>query len=224
MCDDPGLQSIDSTPRSYVWRSRPSNSVQVRRTGRSVTDDDRHGREARCAFCSATFTICDPCNRGHSYCPKGPCRHEGKLLISREATRRYRASDEGRQDHRDRERTYRPIRRARREERAARMAHVGSQIVAISMTVSSRADGRTSEVDVEPVSVPREHDEDERDGPDAVVRAATGCCVVCNRPVRWFRSVTRGRLGRRDDQVAPRVGSRPVAQRASPCDAPGPSG
>ena len=64
------------------------------------------GREARCPWCKAIFVICGCCDRGQVYCTPEH-RELGRLTTKRRSNARYQASNEGRDDHRDRNREYR---------------------------------------------------------------------------------------------------------------------
>jgi len=69
--------------------------------------------ERRChgSGCGVLFFICRSCYRGQRYC-SGPCRRAARREQRRAANRRHQQSDDGRLDHRDRQRAYRQ-RRAR---------------------------------------------------------------------------------------------------------------
>ncbi|MBI1951585.1 MAG: hypothetical protein HYS34_09520 [Acidobacteria bacterium] len=58
------------------------------------------------------FYICRSCYRGQRYC-SDPCRRTTRREQRRIANRRHQQSDDGRLDHRDRQRAYRQRRRAR---------------------------------------------------------------------------------------------------------------
>ena len=64
--------------------------------------------ERRCHApgCGGLFFICRSCYRGQRYC-SGPCRQAARREQRRAANRRHQQSDEGRLDHRDRQRAYR---------------------------------------------------------------------------------------------------------------------
>jgi len=63
-------------------------------------------RACREPSCEAIFFICSHCDRGHSYCSE-ECRRQARLRQRRCANGRHQRSDEGRLDHRDRQREYR---------------------------------------------------------------------------------------------------------------------
>jgi hypothetical protein len=56
--------------------------------------------------CGAAFWICQCCYRGQRYCSER-CRLKARRAQRREANRRHQQSEEGRLDHRDRQRAYR---------------------------------------------------------------------------------------------------------------------
>lgn len=70
-------------------------------------------RFCRARACGAVFYVCRPCDRGQRYCSKG-CRDETRGEQRRLANHRHQRSDEGRLDHRDRQREYRQRLAARR--------------------------------------------------------------------------------------------------------------
>ena len=55
--------------------------------------------------CGAVFYLCRSCDRGQRYCSER-CREKSRREQRREANRRHQPSDEGRLDHRDRQREY----------------------------------------------------------------------------------------------------------------------
>jgi hypothetical protein len=63
-------------------------------------------RQCRGESCGAVFYLCRPCDRGQQYC-SGRCREKSRREQRRAANRRHQRSDEGRLDHRDRQREYR---------------------------------------------------------------------------------------------------------------------
>ena len=73
-------------------------------------------RQRVCQFppCSGVFYLCRHCDRGQLYC-SSRCREKSRRLQRREANRRYEQSlgDEGRLDHRQRQREYRQRLKAR---------------------------------------------------------------------------------------------------------------
>ena len=68
-------------------------------------------RQVACAGCRSIFFICRRCDRGQIYCGIG-CRVRGRRQAQARANARHQASDEGRADHRDRQRAYMSRRRA----------------------------------------------------------------------------------------------------------------
>lgn len=71
-------------------------------------------RQRQCGWCKAEFWICRSCDRGHRYCSKW-CSGEARAESVRRARLKHRYSEEGKGDHRDRER----LRRARLDESPA---------------------------------------------------------------------------------------------------------
>ena len=69
--------------------------------------------EVECAWCGEKFALCGPCWRGQRYCP-APCASLARRAQQRRARRVHQTSDEGREDHKERNRDYR---RRRREQR-----------------------------------------------------------------------------------------------------------
>ena len=70
-------------------------------------------RICRGSGCGVVFWICRHCDRGHRYCGER-CRQKKRRQQTRDANRRHQQSEEGRLDHRDRQRVYRAKRRLRR--------------------------------------------------------------------------------------------------------------
>lgn len=63
-------------------------------------------RQCRGEWCGAVFYLCRSCDRGQGYCSER-CREKSRREQRRAANRRHQRSDEGRLDHRDRQREYR---------------------------------------------------------------------------------------------------------------------
>jgi hypothetical protein len=63
-------------------------------------------RQCRAESCGAVFYLCRSCDRGQRYCSER-CREKSRREQRRTANRRHQRSDEGRLDHRDRQREYR---------------------------------------------------------------------------------------------------------------------
>ena len=63
-------------------------------------------RQCRAESCGAVFYLCSSCDRGQGYCSER-CREKARRQQRRAANRRHQGSDEGRLDHRDRQREYR---------------------------------------------------------------------------------------------------------------------
>jgi len=60
-------------------------------------------REKRCHWCKGLFFICPPCDRGHGYC-RDRCRELGRRAVRRRIRAFHQATEDGRADHRDRNR------------------------------------------------------------------------------------------------------------------------
>ena len=56
--------------------------------------------------CGVIFFVCPKCDRRQVYCSDA-CRKSARRIKQREANRRHQQSEEGRLDHRDRQRAYR---------------------------------------------------------------------------------------------------------------------
>jgi len=63
-------------------------------------------RQCRGESCGAVFYVCRSCDRGQRYCSER-CREKSRRQQRRTANLRHQRSDEGRLDHRDRQREYR---------------------------------------------------------------------------------------------------------------------
>jgi hypothetical protein len=63
-------------------------------------------RLCRGQTCGAVFYVCRPCDRGQRYCSER-CWAKARREQRRAANRRHQRSEEGRLDHRDRQREYR---------------------------------------------------------------------------------------------------------------------
>jgi len=63
-------------------------------------------RQLSCSHCQAIFFVCVRHYRGHEYC-SSTCRTTRQRQLHRMANQRYQQSEEGRLDHRDRQREYR---------------------------------------------------------------------------------------------------------------------
>ena len=57
------------------------------------------------ATCGAPFAVCVGCDRGQRYCSDG-CRKAARRQQMRSASRRYQATDRGKESHRCRQRSY----------------------------------------------------------------------------------------------------------------------
>lgn len=95
-------------------------------------------RACREPRCHALFFICSHCDRGHCYCSED-CRRQARLGQRRCANRRHQRSEEGRLDHRDRQREY----RRRQQAAAAAVTDQGS----ISITSPASLSGGQVDAD-----------------------------------------------------------------------------
>jgi hypothetical protein len=59
----------------------------------------------RCALCKALFVVCTSCFRGQAYC-SASCRSSSSRSRHRAASDLHQRGDDGRKDHRDRQRAY----------------------------------------------------------------------------------------------------------------------
>jgi hypothetical protein len=74
-----------------------------------MNDDEQvplRQRLCRAEVCGAVFYVCRSCDRGQRYCSER-CREKARREQRRAANRRHQRSEEGRLDHRDRQREYR---------------------------------------------------------------------------------------------------------------------
>lgn len=155
-----------------------------------------------CAHCHKIFFVCLRHYRWQAYCT-ADCRYQSRLRIQRAANARHQKSEEGRLDHRDRQREY----RARLRERfSRRVTYPGRQKLAFAIGCAAPADLKTAENVIT--------DNDKRyceghgdDGEKRHQAARTPRCVVCGyrsefilvTPWRrgkyrwWRRSVGLGR-------------------------------
>lgn len=70
-----------------------------------------YGWRCHAPGCGVPFFVCRSCYRGQRYCSDG-CRQAARREQRRAANRRHQQSDDGRLDHRDRQRAYRQRRLA----------------------------------------------------------------------------------------------------------------
>ena len=84
-------------------------------------------RRVRCPACSRLFLLCRECDRGHVYCAY-LCRSQSRKASIGRAKKRERATEFGRQNHRDHARAYR---RKLRD----RVGDQGSEKLAIAVKV-----------------------------------------------------------------------------------------
>lgn len=122
--------------------------------------------EERCACCKRVFHICEADYRGQRYC-SDVCREYGDTLRKRRARAWHQSSEEGRADHRDRQRAYRERRRS------GRVTDQGSEELARRME-SSSADPRQTDLFTEEGVT--DVDADAQARPDVVKPLR---CVVC---------------------------------------------
>ena len=95
-------------------------------------------RNCRGAGCGGVFWICCHCDRGHRYC-SDRCRRKKRRQQRRDANRRHQQSQEGRLDHRDRQRDYRERRRRRVTDHTSPAASGSDSIVTAELFRSEDA-------------------------------------------------------------------------------------
>lgn len=71
-----------------------------------MADSASHGYFKICPSCGTRFLVCVRCDRGHRYCSES-CKDAGRKSTYRRASKTYQASDNGRINHRKRQKTYR---------------------------------------------------------------------------------------------------------------------
>lgn len=69
-----------------------------------------HGYFKVCPSCHKRFLVCVKCDREHRYC-SDKCKDAGRLSTFRRSSKLYQSSDNGRMNHRKRQKTYRKNRR-----------------------------------------------------------------------------------------------------------------
>lgn len=102
---------MPSFPKTYpqVGEHFPTFGLGCPANPRPDVEDKRHAfRQGFCRApdCGILFFVCPSCERGQAYC-SDECRKRARRLQLREANRRHQQSEEGRLDHRDRQRAYR---------------------------------------------------------------------------------------------------------------------
>ncbi len=95
-----GIHSTRIASRLHGWKSSFFRRRMVERRCVSVF------RGAICPRCQKRFYICRHCDRGHVYCCR-QCSMASRREKCRKYRRIYRQSEEGKKDHRDRERSRR---------------------------------------------------------------------------------------------------------------------
>lgn len=164
------------------------NGNVVDNTAFREAEEDKAGFcELRCRRCRRLAYLCLPCNHGQAYCSP-ECRLMGKARIHADANARLQTSDEGRLDHRDRNRAY----RARRN---VRVTDVGVQKLADLPICVLANDSAASIVDSPAVVVGRNEYESR-----CKVQGASGAgtllrCMVCGREGSFIRMRMRRGAG-----------------------------
>lgn len=69
----------------------------------------------QCKWCHSNFVLCRPCYRGHVYC-SDECRAMGRREGKRRCNRQNESSEEGKLDHRERQRKCRDSKRKLKDE------------------------------------------------------------------------------------------------------------
>ena len=127
-------------------------------------------RQASCAACRRIFNVCRPHDRGQMYCSQ-PCRKKARQRVCRAARARHQATDEGRRDHRDRQRAYRRRQAALKSvtdpgSHATHGADTLSECFSVQVAVS-----RAKQVAPHPVK--------------STMPVGTLKCCLCNRSSHW---------------------------------------
>ena len=121
------------------------------------------------------FYVCRACDRGQSYCGE-ECRSAKRTADKRRARAVHQASEEGRLDHRDRQREYRDRCRQR-----TRVTDQGSREVDKPETVAPRTEPTVEDVIVQVSGAGSDR--------DVAIESTRGIlrCAFCNRTSRWVR-------------------------------------
>jgi len=125
--------------------------------------------------CGAAFWICQCCDRGQRYCSER-CRLKTRREQRREANRRHQKSEEGRLDHRDRQRAYRLRRAPAGVTDHSRSAPDGADSISGPESILEAA-----------LAAAGNRPEEELDANQAIIacdrrsRPATIRCIVCGR-------------------------------------------
>jgi hypothetical protein len=123
-----------------------------------------------CKSCAQSFAICRSCYRCHVYCSKS-CSEAARRLSVKAAKKRFRQSEEGRLDHRDRERERRSRRKAESRpflrpepNRTSREARVGDHTSNVPAPIGTML----------PFSLPVVHEAMEVNSEDTSIEADVG--------------------------------------------------
>jgi hypothetical protein len=159
----------DTVCRQGLLSSRraASSISSGRRRTRSMSTNAL--RERRCSYCGRLFALCRACDRGHRYCSVF-CRLQGQRAVRRRATKRYRASQEARDDHRDRERGRRANARA--------VGHQGSEIERVDDTMETPTAASPTTTSVETA---------QRAAQEHHAHLSLSRCAVCGRDSAWLQ-------------------------------------
>ena len=178
-----------------------------------------------CEGCGCDFLACVECGRVRRYCSDDCARH-GLEEARRRARRKHQASEEGRLDHRDRQREYRARRRSRVTDNSAVELPLGRSVCRDDAPHDHGHDPGHAHGDDAPGPAGRRRDDDRAPGtarvgtPPRVVQAPRGTgalvpgaaprCALCgkrgdrviDRPRRWpwtrrVDAPVRGRQARR---------------------------
>ena len=141
----------------------PQLSRPAARAGMGTREELLRRRICRGVGCGAVFWICRHCDRGHRYCSDG-CRQKTARQQGRDANRRHQQSQEGRLDHRDRQRDYRERRRRRVTDHTSAAPSGSDSIVTAELFRSEDGPGSVS-------------------GEDRYVASAgfEPACIICGR-------------------------------------------
>lgn len=158
-------------------------------------------RRVRCPACLRLFLLCRKCDRGHVYCAYS-CRSRLRKASIDRAKKRERASEFGRQNHRDHARAYRCRLRERvGDHGSAKLAIavkvVGGDVsratagVALATAPQEACEIRTNPIPTNSTSAYAE--------PDSGSQGFVLRCAYCQGRVRWESRIRwRSKLGRRE--------------------------
>jgi hypothetical protein len=118
-------------------------------------EQDEGLRPERCAWCAGIFYLCRRHDSRQIYCDE-QCRSLGYRLARRRANASHQASEEGRADHRDRQREYRRRRRERVTDKGAKKLSVDGT-VCVADAPAAPTDGVPASAACESAHVSADH-------------------------------------------------------------------